>query len=384
VPDLLPAGLSLLAGRPKQGKSFLALQLAVAFGTGGVFLDRPVPHGRALYIALEDSPRRLQGRVLGMRAPSDARVDFAFTWPDLSGEGLDALEDRIMADGLRLVVVDTLARAVRDRLDWDDVGDVTRMLGGLQEMALARDVCVLAIDHHRKPGMVTDVVDDVMGSTGKSAVADTIWGLYRQRGDKGANLAVTGRDVAEVQLGIAFDRVTLSWQLDETAEGVRYGTVQADILDAMAELGGEATTTELAEALDMDKGNVSHELGELVAKGAVAKGERRGHSIPYRLARTLSHNLDNLHNLTGLEGAVTGQGCEGCEDCDDVHGADAPPEAPTPSDNLDNLDNLSRSEGVTTGQGYQGYQGYHDVHGADDALDAYYADLADGAGDNGR
>jgi len=326
VPDLLPAGLSLLAGRPKQGKSFLALQLAVAFGTGGVFLDRPVPHGRALYIALEDSARRLQGRVLGMRAPSDARVDFAFTWPDLSGEGLDALEDRIMADGLRLVVVDTLARAVRDRLDRDDVGDVTRMLGGLQEMALARDVCVLAIDHHRKPGMVTDVVDDVMGSTGKSAVADTIWGLYRQRGDKGANLAVTGRDVAEVQLGIAFHRVTLSWQLDETAEGVRYGTVQADILDAMAELGGEATTTELAEALDMDTGNLHHELSELVAKGAVVKCERRGRTVPYRLARTL--------------GGKRGKDGKGQTDV------------------------------------------YHAVHGADDAPDdAYYADLADGAGD---
>lgn len=324
VPDLLPAGLSLLAGRPKQGKSFLALQLAVAFGTGGRFLDRPVPRGRALYVALEDSPRRLQGRLRGMRAPADAAVYFEFAWPALNAEGLELLDQRVVADGLRLVVIDTLARAVGGRLDWDDLGSVTAMLGGLQELALARDVCILAIDHHRKPGLVADVVDDVMGSTGKSAVADTIWGLYRQRGDRGAKLAVTGRDVGECELGIRFDGLTLTWQVDETAEGVRYGTVQAEILDALAELGGEATTQDLADALDIPKGNVSRELSELVAKGAVVKCERRGHTIPYKLARTPSDNPDNLDNLTRLQGSL--------------------------------------------GQGYQGYQGYHGVQDPESAF----------------
>ena len=293
VPDLLPAGFSILAGRPKQGKSFLALQLAVAFGTGGRFLDRPVPQGKVLYVALEDSPRRLQGRVREMGAPSDASVSFAFSWPALNAEGLDLLEDRVMADGLSLVVVDTLARAIGGRLDWDDVGAVTPLLGGLQQVALARDVCILAIDHHRKPGMVADVVDDIMGSTGKAAVADTIWGLYRKRGDRGAKLRVTGRDVAECELGVVFDGRTLCWQVEETADGVRAGSVQAEILAALAKLGGKATTKELAQALERDARNVSPEIAELVAKRVVVKGERCGREQPYLLAQTSMNDHDD-------------------------------------------------------------------------------------------
>ena len=38
VADLVPAGLTILAGRPKLGKSWLALQTAAAVGTGGSVL----------------------------------------------------------------------------------------------------------------------------------------------------------------------------------------------------------------------------------------------------------------------------------------------------------------------------------------------------------
>lgn len=38
VPELLPVGLVVLAGRPKLGKSWLPLQIAVAVGSGGMVL----------------------------------------------------------------------------------------------------------------------------------------------------------------------------------------------------------------------------------------------------------------------------------------------------------------------------------------------------------
>jgi len=291
VPEMLPAGLCILAGRPKQGKSFLALQLTVAVGSGGRFLNRSVEQGGALYIALEDSPRRLQARLRDMQAPHDADVRIAFGWPSLNGEGLEQIEHRIAFDNLRLVVIDTLARAVGGRIDWDDVGAVTPLLGGLQELALSADVCILAVDHHRKGGMTVDVVDDVMGSTGKSAVADTVWGLYRQRGDQGATLNLTGRDIAEAEIAILFDPLTVCWQPNETAEGVRVGSIQDRILTALEHAGGRATTTELANVLHIEATHVSRELGELVAKRAVVKEERQGREVPYRLL-TMVHGHD--------------------------------------------------------------------------------------------
>ncbi len=56
VPGLLPDGLTLLAGKPKMGKSWLALELAIAVATGGVALGQiPVEPGDVLYLALEDN-----------------------------------------------------------------------------------------------------------------------------------------------------------------------------------------------------------------------------------------------------------------------------------------------------------------------------------------
>ncbi len=64
VPGILPEGLSLLAGKPKLGKSWLALGLAVAKASGGVALGKiPVDQGEVLYLALEDNRRRLQNRL---------------------------------------------------------------------------------------------------------------------------------------------------------------------------------------------------------------------------------------------------------------------------------------------------------------------------------
>src|SRR5690348_2217418 len=64
VPNLLPEGLTILAGKQKMGKSFLVLNLAVAVANGGYALGKlPVDKRGVLYLALEDGPRRIQERA---------------------------------------------------------------------------------------------------------------------------------------------------------------------------------------------------------------------------------------------------------------------------------------------------------------------------------
>ena len=64
VNGLLPEGCVLFAGRPKLGKSWLVLQLALAVASGGKALGSiPAEQGDVLYLALEDTKRRLQSRV---------------------------------------------------------------------------------------------------------------------------------------------------------------------------------------------------------------------------------------------------------------------------------------------------------------------------------
>ena len=64
VPGVVPEGVTLLAGKPKLGKSWFTLGLGVATSTGGVALGtKRVEQGECLYLALEDNRRRLQKRL---------------------------------------------------------------------------------------------------------------------------------------------------------------------------------------------------------------------------------------------------------------------------------------------------------------------------------
>src|SRR5438094_10319972 len=67
VPGLIPEGLVILAGRPKAGKSWLALKVCLAVAgieqTLGTLKAEP---GEALYCALEDSPRRIKRRLAAL------------------------------------------------------------------------------------------------------------------------------------------------------------------------------------------------------------------------------------------------------------------------------------------------------------------------------
>src|SRR5262250_3203080 len=65
IPNLIPEGVSILAGRPKIGKSWMALDMALttALKPPSFCLGNLKPlHGDVLYCALEDNPRRLQRR----------------------------------------------------------------------------------------------------------------------------------------------------------------------------------------------------------------------------------------------------------------------------------------------------------------------------------
>jgi len=56
VPDLIPEGLTLFAGKPKLGKSWLALQLGLGIATGGEVLGRPVEQGSVSMLRWKTTP----------------------------------------------------------------------------------------------------------------------------------------------------------------------------------------------------------------------------------------------------------------------------------------------------------------------------------------
>jgi len=150
----------------------------------------------------------------------------------------------------------------------------------LQRLALDCDCCILFIDHHRKGnGLQADIVDDTMGSTGKTAVADVVWGIYRERGRPGATLKVTGRDIEDLNIVLTFDPHLRCWQTEQE-NLVQPDTLAGRIVQVLRQRG-QATTTELARLLERPTAQVNRELAVLVLKGVIDRGARTGKEIPY-------------------------------------------------------------------------------------------------------
>ena len=283
VPGLIPVGLAFLAGRPKMGKSWLSLQIAVAVGSGGMVLGRKVDPGRVLYLALEDSPRRIQDRLRKQHADARTQIDFRFDWRPLTDDGIADLITALDQVHYRLIVIDTISRAL-GRADQMDLADMNVTMGVLQRITLDHNITMLLVDHHRKSaGVNADVIDDVMGATSKAAVADAALGIYRERGKTDATLRVTGRDVEDSETAIKFDPATGCWQVVGDASSVKTGTVQSSILTAITERGGQATVTQIAKWLDRKKSNVYAEVQELVAKGKLKRLEQKGKEVFYSI-----------------------------------------------------------------------------------------------------
>jgi hypothetical protein len=291
IPQLLPVGMAFLAGKPKVGKSWLALQIACAVATGGMVLNQRVEPGPLLYLALEDTPRRLQDRMRKLGWPSSAAGDAEFqtlgTFQDEIGnlaqtEGVARLAAQMRARKYRLVVIDTLSRAVRG--DQNDANIMTSALSPLQAVALEMNCVLLVIDHHRKSsGAASDPILDVGGSVAKSGTADCLWGLYKEQGKAGAVLHILGRDVDEIRLKLMADPVTRCWQCEGDADHLLTHAEQ-EILDVAEELG-RFQLMDVIVTLGRDraeKGNIHNRLQDLGNKGYLLR-TNEGRKVYYEV-----------------------------------------------------------------------------------------------------
>ncbi len=256
VPGLISEGLSILGGKPKLGKSWLALGLAIAIAGGGQALGRiSVERGDVLYLALEDNERRLQRRarqVLSSLSTTPAGLHLATEWPRMGMGGLELLRQWVSAHPCaRFIIIDTWAKfkpratgGQRSQYDEDyDAGSP------LKALADEYGIAIMVVTHMRKLGS-TDILDEIAGSIGFTGVADGILGLKRERGQFDATLFVTGRDVEEeTEYGLSFDKQFATWTLQGNYEEVARTKERQAILDLLREAARGMTGREIAELL---------------------------------------------------------------------------------------------------------------------------------------
>jgi len=334
VPGVLPEGVTLLAGKPKLGKSWLALGLAVAVASGRTALGaRQVERGDILYLGLEDNRRRLQKRLrkilAGHVAPDGLHI--ATEWSRMDEGGAEALERWLRGHPeARLVVVDIFKRvrpctsANRSVYDAD-----YEALESMQRLAGEHGVAILVVHHTRKLAAV-DPVDEVSGSTGLSGGADAIWVLKRDRGRADAYLHVTGREVEEeAELALRWDTDLASWTLVGDAEEYRLSDERRAVLGVLGRAGGPMSPKEIAEALDRSHGSVKVLLGQMIKAGQVANPLYGKYALPSAnpfspysansegndedVSKESKGRDDTRSSITCIHGYPAGEGCYSCD-----------------------------------------------------------------------
>ena len=275
VEGVLAEGLSILGGRPKIGKSWLALALGAAIASGSEALGRiPTEAGDVLYLALEDNKRRLQERMRRIIQSSSwpERLHLTNAWPKTGAGGLDLLDEWCDAHpDARLVIVDTLARVRPIRSGRGDLYAEDYRIGqDLKALADSHGIAVLVVHHLRKMDS-DDPLELLSGTLGLPGAADSVLIMRRERGKDDATLFVTGRDVEERELAVEWDEALWQWVHRGSAEEYRRSEARKEILELLEKEGEPMSPREIADAVGKKDTAVRQLLRSMVQDGEVVR-----------------------------------------------------------------------------------------------------------------
>lgn len=192
VENLIPeANVTILSGDGATGKSLLALQLAIATATGGMWIGyKPTP-GRVLFVSAEDELGELHRR-LDQIVPDLASLTRLVLVP-LAGkdavlaaptgrDGLlkptpvfEALRQTIMQHQPNVLILDTLA----DLFGGDEIKKIhaRQFIGQLRGLALEFNLTILLLSHPSQAGMTSG-----SGTSGNTAWNNSVRSrLYFER-----------------------------------------------------------------------------------------------------------------------------------------------------------------------------------------------------------
>jgi AAA domain len=207
VPGIVPAGFSLLVGPPKAGKSWLLLDWLLAVSMGGRALGKiPVGEPRQiLYLALEDSDRRMQTRCTALlQGHGSLPRTFAYQTRIQSERLIWYIESFVeQYPETGMVAIDTLGRVMLPMLAGETTYQRDYRIGShLQAITERHPKLAVVVAHHTRKTASSDFVDSVSGTNGLAGAADTIIVLGRDRHSSEGKLSITGRDLDEAEYGL--------------------------------------------------------------------------------------------------------------------------------------------------------------------------------------
>ena len=276
VDGLLPMGFSLLCGKPKIGKSWMALDLGLTVALGGHAMGKiKTEQRKVLIMALEDPWRRLKSRLklLSNGAKWPKELILIKQIPPADDGGLEELEKLIQAHQPELIVMDTFeifrSKAKKNANAYSADYASAREI---KNIADSYGISILAV-HHLKKAAESDFVQSVSGSSGITGAADAIMVLDRMRFSENGDavLKITGRDVEEAEWAVKKDQQTMGWLLLGPAEEQRKSEERGELARILRDNSDGMTPTDLARELDKKSGTVRAMLKRMASDMEVMK-----------------------------------------------------------------------------------------------------------------
>ena len=210
VDGLISQGLFILAGAPKVGKSWLALDMCLSIAKREKVLGKATSCGHAVYLSLEDSLIRLQNRLYELTDDPSDNLHFAIMAESISNGLPEQIEYcRKRFDDLKIVVIDTLQK-VRNESE-SSYGTDYKELSVLKALADKLEITIVVVHHTRKCSD-SDPFNMISGSTGLSGCVDGSMVLIEsKRGSRTAKLYCVGRDIENAEISLQFDSNLKKW-----------------------------------------------------------------------------------------------------------------------------------------------------------------------------
>jgi len=277
IDSLLPSiGLVLLCGAFKSGKSFFIQLLGHSLAAQVDFLGMRVNAiCDCLYLALEDTERRLKKRFVTMAITPTDNLMITINWSHYK-KGLNELKVYLKSNPhINVILIDTLGMFNKFREDAGFQADYD-IMSEIREIAFEFRILIICTHHTRKLRDEHDVFNEISGSVGTMAAADTILLLKRPRNSNEALLHCLSRDYEECILKIKFDK-RCRWDIIGVYDPQVLSPERQNILDILVSSPSELSPKQISEKIPRSNPkNISNLLNMMHKDGIVKTGAKRG------------------------------------------------------------------------------------------------------------
>jgi hypothetical protein len=283
---LTDSGCIVFAGKPKIGKGWIMLELAMSIAEGGTFWGERCMRNEVLMYMLEDNERRIKERITILRPGGldvDNRLRFRYSVDgpfyvnsDGTGTLLDDIRKHMQSfPFIKFIVVDVLQRVRGTQERTDNAYQVDyKVIGAIQKLASELDILIIVV-HHVKKGKVDDAIDAINGSFGVIGAADG--GIIIGKDGDVVKVESRMRDIADFEFDLIKENGSPMWKPAQTVRelfGPSDGTKTQSVLLALNAAKCCLTAGDVAKRTGLTEKNVSTYLSRLMTAGQITRPSR--------------------------------------------------------------------------------------------------------------